>query len=753
MSGSGEPGTGPGAWSAALVEASPDGVVVVDASGRIVDTNPSLCVLSGYSREALVGQPVECLVPPADRDAHEALRREYRTAPRPRPLGEAAELSLRRKDGSSVAVEISLVPLAAEGAGWTAAIVRDVSRRVAADAERARLLHTLDLVPDAVLVTDASTLLVEYVNRAAAELTGRTPEQLVGGPVSVLRPEVDDRQRRRHIREMADATGPVRMTSHVVHGVTGEHIPVEVNRRLVTYPDGSFHLIAVGRDLRPRLEHEEALRKSAGAFRTALARAPIGVAIVRRSADGVESVVQANEAAAAMFGVTVAELDGRRLDELALPDEESGPRPGPAGADRHRIQRFRRADGAVVSAETRAAPIELPGVSGTLTLVHLLDVTEREAQQALLARRALLSTRLAEIATAVLAGKEEPVVLALVVGAARELLEGATAVLGVGHDLPEGDLRVEAVSGDLLRDLLHTRIKLDHDSTISTLGDTPAVVLPAPPPTASEPLASLLGPMAIARFGPEDGPLTGLLAVARTPGEQEFTDEDAAYLARLATQARLVLQLARARADQQRLALLEDRHRIARDLHDNVTQDLIALGLEISAEADRLTDAMARARAADRVERLEEVTRQLRRVVFELAPATVTSLGPGLARLAREAERVLGHAPAVRLDGPVEDVPPPVADDILRVAREALSNVARHAGATRTWLALEVDGGTLTLTVEDDGTGLPPAVRRGDGLANIAHRAEARGGRSRLEPGCHGGTRLVWSCPLTDPSG
>lgn len=275
----------------------------------------------------------------------------------------------------------------------------------------------------------------------------------------------------------------------------------------------------------------------------------------------------------------------------------------------------------------------------------------------------------------------------------------------------------------------------------------------APPAGLPEPWASSLGPMAVAPFSNRDPRSRGVLAVLGTRGRPTFTAEDVDRLARLATQTRLAFRLARARADQERLTLLEDRQRIARDLHDSVIQDVIAVGMQISGEADQADqDDEARAgRDQDRVTQLEEAVRRLRRIVFELrAGPERDPLDRVVRDLVAEAGRLLGHEPELVFDGPVDFVPSGIAADVASVLREALSNVARHAGATRTRVVLRVQGDRLVLTVDDDGVGISPSPVRGYGIANIEHRAAARHGTVRLTRGEAGGTSLEWSCPLPD---
>ena len=194
--------------------------------------------------------------------------------------------------------------------------------------------------------------------------------------------------------------------------------------------------------------------------------------------------------------------------------------------------------------------------------------------------------------------------------------------------------------------------------------------------------------------------------------------------------------------------VLRDRDRIARDLHDLVIGRVFASGLELAGIAARITPA-ERARDIKKViADLDETIREIRLTIFGLAHGTTStdSLRSRVLDLTTHAQRSLGFVPKVRFDGPVDStVPDDVAADILAVVREALSNTARHAGATTCTVSLSV-GEEILLEVTDDGKGLG-APRRRSGLANMAQRAEESGGSCSITGGAGQGTRITWRVP------
>ncbi|MGK5548195.1 GAF domain-containing sensor histidine kinase [Streptomyces sp. URMC 127] len=250
-----------------------------------------------------------------------------------------------------------------------------------------------------------------------------------------------------------------------------------------------------------------------------------------------------------------------------------------------------------------------------------------------------------------------------------------------------------------------------------------------------------------------DGARRALL-LRRRAGRPPFDETEAKLISGFADQAAIALELAQRRAESEELAVLHDRDRIARDLHDLAIQRLFATGMTLQS-ATRLID---RPEAVERVGRavddLDTTIQIIRSTIFGLRTAGDgrgggPSLRRGMAEAVQAATRTLGFAPALRIEGPADtDVPAELAEQILAVAAEALSNAARHASARRVEVMLTV-AERATLTVTDDGVGVGSAPRRG-GLANMLSRAELHGGRLAVETPEGGGTRIVWSVPLPD---
>ena len=244
----------------------------------------------------------------------------------------------------------------------------------------------------------------------------------------------------------------------------------------------------------------------------------------------------------------------------------------------------------------------------------------------------------------------------------------------------------------------------------------------------------------------------GAIMLGRRVGRRNFTSADQDMAEVFANHAALARELVEARANQQRLAVLEDRDRIARDLHDHVIQRLFAAGLTVQSLALQSDDRVAAARMNRVVRDLDETIGQVRNTIFQLQAGELRDPGLRAAVLAvvGQVTTALGVTPAVRFSGPVDTlIHGSVIGEIEAVTREGLTNVAKHAEASHVSLELSAAGGWLSLRIVDDGIGLQDSGRS-SGLDNLRHRAASLGGSARIENGLDGGTVLTWTIPIPD---
>ena len=205
----------------------------------------------------------------------------------------------------------------------------------------------------------------------------------------------------------------------------------------------------------------------------------------------------------------------------------------------------------------------------------------------------------------------------------------------------------------------------------------------------------------------------------------------------------------RVKAAEREVAVLEDRQRIARDLHDTVIQRLFAAGLGIEAIRGRVGDSLASERLEQVVDDLDDTVRQLRSSIFQLSLApSARTLRTMIIDVCAEELAALGSHPDIRFEGPVDTVDDARAEHVIAVLREALSNIARHAHATRIRVSVTVDD-HLSLRIEDNGSGFTGPRPGGNGLDNMAARAAELAGTFDVSPGTDGGTHLLWRVALS----
>jgi signal transduction histidine kinase len=365
-------------------------------------------------------------------------------------------------------------------------------------------------------------------------------------------------------------------------------------------------------------------------------------------------------------------------------------------------------------------------------------------------RRERWSAALAEISSTLLSGDvDEP--LAVVV---------ETVASAVGAELaclvrPLGDgLLIEVARGEGAEAIQGTVVPAEGSLVMQALESGAPVVVESIAPREGQPGVASSGPtVAVPLFA--DGRPLGALTIARPVGSERFTTADLEMAADFARQTSVAIAFARARLDRQQLELVEERTRIARDLHDHVIQRLFGAGLALQS-ASTLADPALSARITEQVDAIDAAISEIRTVVFTLQsrPAERPGLRHRVLDVATAAAPSLGWSPRLSFAGAVDlFVDDDLADDVVAVVREGLANVARHAGAQHGDVRVEISGGRLLVVVEDDGDGLPPKLKRSSGTSNLADRAESRGGALLLARAEPRGTRLEWSVPFTEEPG
>ncbi|MEV4434838.1 GAF domain-containing protein [Streptomyces sp. NPDC049555] len=345
----------------------------------------------------------------------------------------------------------------------------------------------------------------------------------------------------------------------------------------------------------------------------------------------------------------------------------------------------------------------------------------------------------AEVTTRLMSGGRPEEAVGLIAERAKEITGAELAVVAV--PLPGGEsLAVEAVVGERGAQLRGTALPEDGPALRALAGGGGPVRAEGPGgPAVAVPLTS-------------GDAVRAVLQLERARGGPAFRDEELGPLVAFAGQVAVAMELAERRADAEQLAVLEDRDRIARDLHDLAIQRLFATGMTLQSAERFIDHGEAGERVRRAVDDLDETIKIIRSTIFGLRSRETASrqgLRTRLVRTVGEAGTLLGFTPGLRMEGLLDtQVPREAADDVLAVLGEALANVARHARASSVDVAVVNDGRHLELTVTDDGVGMPADGDRRSGLRNLAERAARHGGRLSLDPVGDRGTRLTWRIPL-----
>jgi signal transduction histidine kinase len=356
------------------------------------------------------------------------------------------------------------------------------------------------------------------------------------------------------------------------------------------------------------------------------------------------------------------------------------------------------------------------------------------------------ATAAAELASAIVAAPTESVLDVL----AESLLEVSAAVgVAIGRMTDDG-LRVVASRGE--PGALYPGPFVDPVPALvsAVLEDGEAHAYGHGGDDSDEPPSAGSGP-ALALPLRNRGELWGVILIERARDGAKFTAAEILSASDLVSRAGIALELAGARQEAQRAILADDRRRIARDLHDHVIQQLFGTGLGLQGVAARLGPGVESEAVADAIEQLDDAIRQIRTVIFALSQRDATSVRHRLLDVVSELSSQGHRPPAIRFMGPVDHlVRDELATDLVAVARELLSNALRHSNADRVSIDISAADQRVTVTVVDDGHGIPSDVLR-RGLANLDERARARRGRFEVETGPTG-TSATWSAPLEPAS-
>jgi signal transduction histidine kinase len=351
---------------------------------------------------------------------------------------------------------------------------------------------------------------------------------------------------------------------------------------------------------------------------------------------------------------------------------------------------------------------------------------------------------IAEINSELLGGVSADDALGLIAQRTMELSAAACSLIVLVKDKR---LRVAAGAG--------VRVDEFVGSEFAAVGSFVEQVLTSGAPMLIDDLAGHLGETST-EFGPgvvvplrAGTAVTGVLVAARNKGTAQFGPDQVPLLASFADQAAVALEFAEKQNAKRLVDVLEDRDRIARDLHDHVIQRLFATGMSLQGAVGWISHPQARARVERSVGELDQTVLEIRTTIFDLQATDDDAVGLRrrlldlVVRLTEDTEL----SPRIRMAGTVDNsVPDDIGEHAEAAVGEAVANAVRHANATELTVTVEATD-ALTISVVDNGVGLPAEVAR-SGLRNLEQRAARLGGTLSVETEPLGGTRLTWSVPL-----
>jgi PAS domain S-box-containing protein len=604
-----------------LLEAMPDGMLVADTEGRIVLVNVLLEKLSGFERTELIGEPVEILVPDRVKSTHRSHRADYYASGLPsRGMGTGLEIFLGRKDGSQVAVDVSLSSIELGESVLVLGAVRDVTERRRTEAvirENERRWRTLLENVGLLVVGLDEKGLITYTNPFLEELCGYSVGELVGRNWFALLPE-----------------GEVSTVRGVFDGLMKSDGPADFNNR-IQVKGGGQRMVAW---------HNTVLRDSAGR--------PVGTLSIG------EDITQRERARASLEG----------MNEIAV------------------------------------------GILENRPLEEVFDVIAQRS-------RALMDSAVATVVTRAADGRMLET----------RVVDGEDTNGSIGATFLLEDSLCELVMNNR-RTLSLDDISLD--------------------PRAHQPLTELgvIGPALLAPLAVEEHSF-GALLVGRRRGARQFNEEDITLLEIFSNQASLALEHARFQEERQRIAVLVDRERIARDLHDGVIQGLFATGMSLQAGL-AVADDLSSRRLNEAVGAIDEAISELRNHIFSLQPTSSNEVVGTLSTLGEEFEQRTGVTTVVDIDPDAVAAIEPISE-LIQFAREALSNVARHARATTCRFSVVFQDEGILVEIDDDGRGfdLDHRPRAGQGLGNLAKRAANLGAHLTIDSHPKAGTTVRAAIP------
>ena len=738
----------------AVIEQATDGIYLLDAnSRRLVETNPSFQRMLGYTEEEIRDLCVYDFVAHSRENVDSTIERTLES--RRRIVGER---KYRRKDETLLDVEVGVSVISLDGRDVICTIVRDVTERKRAEQalgrSEGRLRQIIETEPECVKVLGANGSLLEMNPAGLAMIEADSLEQVRGRSVY------------RYIAP-GHRDAFVALTEKVLRGGSGtlefELIGLKGTRRwldthavpLRDFEGRATGLLAITRDITERKRAEAALKESERLYRTVIEQATENIFLI-----DVETrrIVESNRAFREALGYSEEDLDRMTLYDIVAADRKSVDRNLRRTLEKGRAsvgeRKYRRKDGTLLDVEASGSIIVRDGRRTLVAVAH--DITERARAQHLLEERVATLSGIAAEQTL-----DRPTET-LVGDLARSAVGTSTAVACGIVLIGEGDGTVDLFGAygfpegytEGLREAYRTGV--DSPSLQAFRSRRPVLVRDLRSFILADPLYAPVH--RFVREAPWDvvyslplisrGRALGAIFFCFLPRGEPGEDEKV-FLRAVADQAAIAVENARLFSEVRGKAALEERQRLARELHDSVSQALYGIALGVETARELLPDDPERAAEplAYATTLAEAGMTEMRALIFELRPESLEKEGL-VAALEKQAAAVQARH-GIRVDAELDKEPEAsleVKEVLYRVAQEALHNTVKHARAANVKLKLEELPEGFTLGISDDGVGFDA---RNDfpghlGLKSMRERATRLGGTLEVasEPG-HGVTILA----------
>jgi PAS domain S-box-containing protein len=741
-----------------VFEATDDGLIINDLDGFCIEVNPAYCKMLGYTREELIGLHYSQTTYPEYYLVLDESARAIQAGGQYQTQGLA-----RRKDSSPLPVDARATPFTYKGKPHMLGVMRDITERVEAEKqlrEREEQYRSIfEATSDGLIIRDMDGFVVE-ANPAACKMHGYAYEEFLG----LHRTDIIDPKDHTMVAEYMKAirAGRSFLGQAVDLRKDGTPFPVEVRGTTFTY-QGKPHTLSVLRDITERVEAEQQLREKEAQYRAVFEATTDALVVL----DPVGFYVEANPAMCRMFGYTVEELIGLHAGALTAQASlqvltESLEKIKVGEGFQAEGQGVRK-DGSVFYAETHLTPFTYQGKPHLLASTR--DITERIQAQQLLEQRVEERTRelstLLEVSHNVASTLELKSLLGLILeqlkivaeydGATITVVDGEQLVIidyqGTGREIMLGWHFPLKQLGLIWETICRQEVVIVED----VYGETPLAL--AYQQAIGDLRNSIFAPtrawMAVPMILKER--VMGVLNFSsREPGY--FISRHAALALGIANQAAVAIENARLYAQAQELAALEERQKLARELHDSVSQALYGISLGAHAARTALErDPKHVAEPLDYILSLTEAAlAEMRALIFELRPESLETEGLMSALIKQAAALQARHEIVVSTELCDEpDLSLHAKQELYRIAQEAMHNTVKHAHASHVDLHLDQTAEGITLEIRDDGAGFDTTASFPGhlGLHTMSERVTNLGGTFEIESAPGVGTRICVRIP------